>query len=70
MPPDLFDRALAAGATPLPVTWVHAQAVRDLPPHHGDPFDRLLITQARLEGLALVSADRTFAAYDVNLIGI
>ena len=43
-------------------------AVRDLPRHHRDPFDRLLIAQSRLEGLSLVSADRRFAPYGVDLI--
>lgn len=69
VPPDLFERAQGAGALPLAVTWAHAQAVRALPPHHADPFDRLLIAQAQLEGLTLVSADRAMAAYEVALIG-
>jgi len=42
--------------------------VADLPLHHRDPFDRLLIAQARSEQLTVVSADRRFAAYDVPLI--
>jgi PIN domain nuclease of toxin-antitoxin system len=40
--------------------------VADLPTHHRDPFDRLLIAQARREGLAVVTADERFAAYDVE----
>lgn len=68
VPPDLFDRALAAGAQPLPITWTHARAVAALPPHHADPFDRLLIAQAGLEGLVLASVDRQFRAYDVALL--
>lgn len=68
VPPDLFDRALAAGAQPLPITWTHARAVAGLPPHHADPFDRLLIAQARTDDLALVSVDRQFRAYDVALL--
>ncbi|WP_299911677.1 type II toxin-antitoxin system VapC family toxin [uncultured Paracoccus sp.] len=68
VPADLFDRALAAGARPLPISWAHARAVQDLPPHHADPFDRLLIAQARCEGLVLVSADAKFRTYDVDLI--
>lgn len=69
VPADLFDRALSAGAQPLPISWTHARAVAELPPHHADPFDRLLIAQARTEGLALVSVDRQFGAYDVALLG-
>lgn len=51
----------------LNVTTEHAQAAAALPLHHGDPFDRLLIAQARLEGLTLMTVDRRFAAYDVAL---
>lgn len=68
LPDDLFENALAAGAQPLPVNWTHAQGVRHLPMHHADPFDRLLISQARMEGLMLVSADRVFTRYDVELL--
>ncbi len=52
----------------LPVLGEHAVAVRDLPLHHRDPFDRLLIAQARCEGLTLVTSDRAFAAYDVPIL--
>ena len=62
-PGDLFDRARAVGCLALPVTWEHAQAVRGLPPHHGDPFDRMLIAQALSEDLALMSADAKIASY-------
>ena len=68
VPPDLFDRALSAGAQPLPINWSHARAVAGLPAHHADPFDRLLIAQARAEGLVLASVDRQFRAYDVALL--
>ena len=43
----------------------HTARVKDLPPHHRDPFDRLLIAQAREEGLTLVTRDPTFERYDV-----
>ncbi|QDA36449.1 type II toxin-antitoxin system VapC family toxin (plasmid) [Paracoccus liaowanqingii] len=68
VPEDLFDQALAAGVRPLAITWAHARAVERLPAHHADPFDRLLIAQARQEGMVLVSADGKFRAYDVELI--
>ena len=68
VPYTLFDRAREAGCIPLPVTWAHARAVEGLPPHHGDPFDRLMIAQARVERLTLLTADRAFAAYDVALL--
>lgn len=68
VPVDLFDRALASGAQPLPITWTHARVVQGLPPHHSDPFDRLLIAQARCEELTLVSVDAKFSRYEVALI--
>jgi PIN domain nuclease of toxin-antitoxin system len=45
----------------------HVEAVRYLPLHHRDPYDRLLICQARLEELILVATDRQFSNYDVML---
>lgn len=68
VPADLFDQAAASGCVALPITWDHASAVEALPPHHADPFDRMLIAQARVEGLTLLSADRAFSAYDVALL--
>ncbi len=65
---DIESRALDAGCQPLPVTWAHGRDAGRLPPHHHDPFDRLLIAQARVEGLTLVSADRAFSNYDVALL--
>lgn len=52
----------------LPVTWTHARAVQYLPPRHSDPFDRMLIAQARCENLSLVSVDSKLHGYDVALI--
>jgi PIN domain nuclease of toxin-antitoxin system len=61
-----FDRMLAEQRfAPLPVEMRHAVAVADLPMHHRDPFDRLLIAQARVEGLTLVSIDDKFDRYEV-----
>ena len=48
----------------------HALEAAALPPHHRDPFDRMLVAQARLERLTLVTADRILAAYDVDLIRV
>ena len=45
----------------------HVLALEELPRHHGDPFDRLLIAQARVEGLPLVSIDNVFEQYPVDL---
>ena len=67
-PERLQARALAAGFEPLPVTWTHALAVHGLPPLHRDPFDRMLIAQAQLENLSLVTADERLAVYGVSLV--
>jgi PIN domain nuclease of toxin-antitoxin system len=56
------------GFSALPVTIEHTDAVRALPPHHRDPFDRMLVAQARGEGLTLVSRDPALRAYDVELL--
>ena len=67
--PDGWAGSLQAiGLEPLPVTALHAEAVEHLPWHHRDPFDRLLIAQARVEEMALVSADEQLSAYDVDVI--
>jgi PIN domain nuclease of toxin-antitoxin system len=52
----------------LSVTLTHALHLENLPPHHKDPFDRLLISQAIVENMILVSADASFAKYQVNLL--
>jgi PIN domain nuclease of toxin-antitoxin system len=54
--------------TSLDITTDHALGVEDLPLHHQDPFDRLLIVQAKLENLTIISSDDKFKLYDVNLI--
>jgi PIN domain nuclease of toxin-antitoxin system len=56
------------GLRPLPVTHQHALAVSALAPHHGDPFDRLLIAQANFEDLVLITADQAFTSYPVRLL--
>ncbi|MER8866300.1 type II toxin-antitoxin system VapC family toxin [Mesorhizobium sp. M0751] len=52
----------------LSVNELHAARLEHLPFHHRDPFDRLLIAQAQIEGLTVVTADRHFSAYDVALV--
>jgi PIN domain nuclease of toxin-antitoxin system len=65
---DVETQALEADCIPLPVTWAHGRDVGRLPFHHHDPFDRLLIAQARVEGLTLVTANRVISKYDVALL--
>lgn len=56
------------GAQSLAVTLAHVVEVGRLAPHHGDPFDRLLLAQARVEGLTIVTRDPLFAEYGVALV--
>jgi PIN domain nuclease of toxin-antitoxin system len=65
---DLTAEILANGFLELPVSAQHAQAVGQLPLHHRDPFDRLLIAQAHCEGLTLVTHDKAFAAYGIVVL--
>jgi PIN domain nuclease of toxin-antitoxin system len=58
-----------SGFLELPVTFRHAERVGKLPPHHRDPFDRLLIAQADVEELTLVTRDAVFTRYGVGVIG-
>ena len=53
------------GFAPLAISVAHAEAVRGLPPVHRDPFDRLLVAQAKLEDLTIVTADDVLARYGV-----
>lgn len=52
----------------LPIAPAHAAEVATLPRHHGDPFDRMLIAQAIVEQMAVLSADRAFDVYPVTRI--
>ena len=65
---DLAAVLRAQGFQLLHVTEVHVRAVRDLPLHHRDPFDRMLVAQAQVERLALVTRDRKLTAYDVEVM--
>lgn len=68
VPADLHDQVLRSGLSIVGLAPAHGLLVGDLPLHHRDPFDRLLIAQARCEGLTIVTADRRFAEYDVRVI--
>lgn len=63
------DQAVSeSGFAELPVTFTHADRIAALPTHHRDPFDRMLVAQAVVEKLTLVSRDPVFARYEVDLI--
>jgi len=68
--PDFYvpRRMAAQGLRPLNVSHAHVLAVFALPAYHHDPFDRLLIAQAKVEDLTLISADRIFERYPVQLL--
>jgi PIN domain nuclease of toxin-antitoxin system len=67
-PDDLLPQLERAGVELLPITPRPADLVATLPLHHRDPFDRLLVAQATLEGLALVSDDESLRRYDVEVV--
>ncbi|MEH3052459.1 MAG: type II toxin-antitoxin system VapC family toxin [Patulibacter minatonensis] len=67
--PDGWSRALTRlDFAPLPITAMHAEQVERLPWHHRDPFDRLLIAQAQVEGQTIVTADADIPRYDVATV--
>lgn len=57
-----------SGFVKLAITFAHAEHVGRLPHHHRDPFDRLLVAQAQVEGLTLVTHDRKLEPYAVELL--
>jgi PIN domain nuclease of toxin-antitoxin system len=65
VPADLLSLIEQTGFDALAVTFEHAVEAARLPLLHRDPFDRMLVAQARIEGLTLASADRELARYDV-----
>lgn len=67
--PDRFQVGVEqSGFERLPVTFPHAERAGALPPHHRDPFDRMLVAQAIEEHLTLVTHDAAMAAYDVPIL--
>jgi len=68
VPRDLREHVLRSGVQILRLDADHGLAVADLPLHHRDPLDRLLVAQARSEQLTIATADRRIAEYDVPLV--
>lgn len=67
--PDTMEAGvLASGFEKLLITFSHAERVAGLPPHHRDPFDRILVAQAQAEGLTLVTHDRVLEPYDIEIL--
>ncbi len=71
-PPDAYvpSRMQRTGVAGLAVEHTHTLQVANLPPHHRDPFDRLLVAQAQVERLTILTADPLFDAYDVPVISV
>jgi PIN domain nuclease of toxin-antitoxin system len=68
VPEDLEAQLSRHRFRPLPITVAHGLAAGDLPRHHGDPFDRMLIAQAQLEHLTIVTHDPKFPPYSVPIL--
>ncbi|MEN2749047.1 type II toxin-antitoxin system VapC family toxin [Sphingomonas sp. T9W2] len=66
-PADLHAGLIAAGYIELPIHGRHAERVRWLDPIHGDPFDRILVAQALVDGITLVTSDTKVAAYSPDI---
>lgn len=68
IPGPFLHGVMANGFTPLPIGFEHADMVARLPAHHADPFDRMLIAQAIVEGATIVTHDPFFKGYAVPLL--
>lgn len=66
--PTFVEQLTDAGFTILPLQFAHLTVVQTLPLHHRDPFDRMLIAQAKAEGLVMITADRSFAQYGIATV--
>jgi PIN domain nuclease of toxin-antitoxin system len=68
-PAEYIPRMMVhTSVTPLPVHHRHALHVAELPEHHRDPFDRLLVAQAQVEQVPIITADRHFLQYDIAVL--
>ena len=68
LPDSLMSHLAEEGFQEVPVTAAHGLLAGDLPLHHRDPFDRMLVAQARSEGLMIVTADPRIPAYGVPVL--
>ena len=67
-PGDLAAELTANAFQELPISAAHATAAGQLPNHHRDPFDRMLVAQAQIENLTLVTRDKNIAKYEVAML--
>ena len=68
LPDDLEAQVDQRGFDLLPVLFRHTEPVASMPYHHRDPFDRMLVAQAVVDGLTIVTADRKLTNYQVSLL--
>jgi PIN domain nuclease of toxin-antitoxin system len=68
--PEFYNILKKQGFEFLSITPNHAYAVGELPMHHRDPFDRMIVAQAKLEGLTIITHDATFQKYGVSLLEV
>lgn len=68
VPDGFLEKIAEASFGEMGITFEHAVRAGALPPHHGDPFDRMIVAQAQSEGLTVVTADARIAAYDVSIL--
>lgn len=71
-PPQTYvpDRMRRSGVTPLVIEHAHTLRVADLPDHHRDPFDRLIVAQGQVMNVPIVTADPAFDSYDVEVLPV
>jgi PIN domain nuclease of toxin-antitoxin system len=67
-PENLLEEVARASFVELGISFDHARAAGALPPHHRDPFDRMIVAQARSEGFTVITRDARIAAYDVPVL--
>ena len=65
---NLFRHVIDNGFHIVPIRFIHISKVRTLPYHHGDPFDRIIISQSLTENMTIIGKDRHFDKYGVNII--
>ncbi|MEM6260709.1 MAG: type II toxin-antitoxin system VapC family toxin [Planctomycetota bacterium] len=68
IPDDLVEVVERSGIRTLPISAKHGLSVAGLPPHHTDPFDRLMVAQAAAEGLVFVTRDKDIQKYDIAVL--
>ena len=67
-PEDIMEQITKNKFKSLPINFKETLMIETLPPHHQDPFDRILIAQAQLFNLTIITRDRKFNLYDINLL--